>query len=64
METKIKEYNEEYPVTIQKEESGRWVINAINEGGYNSVSLDLLDIIEFYNSNKIKLDQNSAVNEN
>lgn len=55
METKIKEYNEEYPVTIQKEENGRWVINAINEGGYNSVSLDLLDIIEFYNSNKIKL---------
>lgn len=55
MQTGIKEYNEEYPVTIQKEENGRWVIIAINEGGCNSVSLDLLDIIEFYDSNKTKL---------
>jgi hypothetical protein len=44
--TDIREYFEEYPVTIYKNENDRWVVYAKNEGGYNSVEIDLEDILE------------------
>lgn len=52
IETFIREYLEEYPIKIFLNEKGRYVIEATNEGGYNSVNIDLLDIINFYEDNE------------
>ena len=46
----VREYNENYPVLIKQYEgegdnNGRWTVQALNEGGFNSTSVDLLDIL-------------------
>ena len=62
--TGIREYGEEYPVEIMERIAipnielrgvGRLVICAINEGGYNGVSIDLLDVIEWVKKNRPEL---------
>jgi hypothetical protein len=50
VKTPIREYCEQHPVTIKKNENGRDVIVAWNEGGNNAVEIDLLDVIKFYNT--------------
>ncbi|MHC1592167.1 MAG: hypothetical protein ACXQS8_08775 [Candidatus Helarchaeales archaeon] len=40
------EYVEGYPVSIKNEE-GRLVIDATNEGGYNGVEIDLLEFLDW-----------------
>ena len=65
----IREYNEEMRVEIEfllpdKFDSetvknnlgnGRWIIRAYNEGGHNSVDIDLVDIIDWVKENKPEL---------
>ena len=65
IETEIREYNDEYGVTIikqmvpwrQKEEdrTERFVVHATNEGGYNSTEVDLLDVIDWVKKNMPEL---------
>lgn len=56
IETNIREYCEELPVKIkQDEETGRWVIFALNEAGHNSTSVDLLDLLRWIKKNKPEL---------
>lgn len=44
----VREYGEMYPVQlIRHPDNGRLVIRAINEGGYNSVDIDLWDILDW-----------------
>jgi hypothetical protein len=50
--SRVREYCEGYPVEFKKNEQGRWIIEAFNEGGYNGVEIDLLDVIRKYESNK------------
>ena len=47
VERGIREYNEGFGAEIKKE-NGRWVIEALNEHGYNFTSVDLLDVINCY----------------
>lgn len=54
IETSIREYIEEYPIKIFLNEKGRYVIESTNEGGYNSVNIDLLDVVNFYKNNEKK----------
>jgi len=43
----VREYAEGYPVCIRRrEEDGRWVVEALNEGGLNGVEIDLLDLVD------------------
>lgn len=59
---KIREYNEGYDVEIvpvnaysvrnNPELMGRPVILAVNEGGHNSVEVDLLDVIAWVKENQ------------
>jgi hypothetical protein len=50
MKTNIREYLEEMDVEVVQE-GGRWVIVAFNECGYNSVYVDLLDVLQFVRDN-------------
>lgn len=52
IETNIREYTERYPVTITLNENGNHVIEALNEGVYSGIKLDLNDIIDFYNEHQ------------
>jgi len=53
IKTNIREYAEEYPVTIEmNEDNDRLVIKARNQGGYDCVFIDLMDVIKFYEANK------------
>jgi hypothetical protein len=52
--TDINEYNEEAIVEVIIA-NGRPCIKAYNEGGYNSTIVDLLQVVEWYNSNKDNL---------
>lgn len=52
--TDIREYGEELDVSIIKEK-GRWVILAFNQAGYDSTSVDLLDVLEWVKNNKEKI---------
>lgn len=56
----IREYNEhdeEVEVKYKKLHDGsfRWVIEAYNEGGYNSTQVDLLDVIAWVRENRPEL---------
>ena len=50
----IREYSEGYGVEIVEKE-GRLVIFALNEGGHNGTSVDLLDVLEWVRANKPEL---------
>jgi hypothetical protein len=52
IETHIREYGECYPVKIAEFEDGRLVIEAINQEGYDSTSVDLLDVIAWVRENR------------
>lgn len=49
--TGVREYCEEYPVTLRVN-SGRLVIVATNEGGHNSTEVDLRDLLNWLAKNK------------
>ena len=49
----IREYTEGLPVRIYIAIHDRYVVEAISESGYNTVQLDLLDIIYFHNNNNL-----------
>jgi len=67
----VTEYNEEMDVELAitkgkwgggKPEKdwdgrGRIVIKAYNEGGYNSVEIDLVDLMNWINKNKAKIEE-------
>lgn len=55
IKTTLREYGEEYPVYIQRNDAGRWTVAAFNEGGYNGTSVDLLDLITWLKVNKPEL---------
>lgn len=44
----IREYNEERTVELWQDENGRLTIVAFNEGGHNSTSVDLSDLLAFF----------------
>ena len=50
----IREYAESMPVAIRKR-GERWVIDALNEGGYNGTEVDLVDVINFVKKYKPEL---------
>ena len=41
----VREYCEGMNVKLRADENGRLVIVALNEGGYNSTEVDLLDLL-------------------
>lgn len=48
MKTNIREYNEEMNVELDlHEKNARHILRAYNEAGFNSVQLDLMDILIF-----------------
>ena len=63
----VREYCEEYPVLLKQNTTthsfvldkdvliDRPVLVGVNEGGYNSVEIDLLDLIEWLKNNKPEL---------
>jgi hypothetical protein len=51
----VRERNEEYPVKLTYSQSGRPCILALNEGGYNSTSVDLLDLLSWVKHYKPEL---------
>lgn len=54
--TGVREYWEERPVTICKnEENGRLVIHATNEGGHNATEVDLRDLLGWLAKNKLEV---------
>ena len=56
MDNSIRSYGEFDGVDIEfDKEEQRWVIVALNEGGYNSTVVDLMDVVDWYNENKDKL---------
>jgi hypothetical protein len=49
----VREYCEDMEVTLQMQYKGtRLVINARNEGGYNSTEVDLLDLLDWVRANE------------
>jgi len=50
IDTKIREYSEKEPVSIELRD-GRICIVALNEGGYNSTAVDLGDILDWVDKN-------------
>ena len=67
--TGVREYCEQYPVALvlvsphaERPEYGplptegpRWCVQAMNEGGHNSTSIDLLDLIQWLRANRPEL---------
>lgn len=52
----VREYAEEYDVKVETDpETRRWVVTAMNEGGYNSTSVDIIDLINWLKANKPEL---------
>lgn len=51
----VREYGEGYVVELHEEENGRLAIFALNEGGYNVTSVDLIDLIQWVKRNKPEL---------
>jgi hypothetical protein len=52
----VREYYEGFNVEIEKQEgNSRWVVVALNEGGYNSTAVDLIDLINWVSANKPEL---------
>lgn len=52
----VREYCEGMGVLLgTDEDSGREVIKAVNEGGYNSTHVDLLDLITWLKQNRPEL---------
>lgn len=59
----VREYCEEYPVELSDgtntgvydDYTDRYVIRAINEGGHNSVEIDLIDLLTWLKENKPEL---------
>lgn len=43
----VREYAEDRPVVLWREENGRLVVRAENEGGHNVTHVDLLDILNW-----------------
>lgn len=54
METNIREYVEEYPVIVVKEQ-GRICLEAWNEGHNNCVRIDIVDVINWIKTNMPEL---------
>ena len=50
----VREYSEGYEVKLGVED-GRPVLVAINEGGYNSTAVDLVDVIAWVRANRPEL---------
>jgi hypothetical protein len=48
----VREYCEEMDVKLGKGDNGRLVIVALNEAGYNSTEVDLLDLLEWLKVNE------------
>jgi len=54
--TDIREYAEGYCVSIETDqEHDRLVIVALNEGGFNGTSVDLLDVLQWVRVNQPEL---------
>ncbi len=63
--TDIREYGDDFPVTLdwnhmtgadyKRTGERRLCITAVNEGGYNSTAVDLLDLIAWVKKNKPEL---------
>ena len=53
--TGVREYIEEMSVELHLSGSGRSTIVAFNEGGFNSISIDLQDLINWLQLNKPEL---------
>lgn len=65
----VREYDEQLPVALvlvppddevpkygpSPAEGPRWCVRALNEGGYNGVSIDLLDLIRWLRENRPEL---------
>lgn len=54
----VREYAEEMPVKLKQSDISldrRWVIEARNEGGFNGVEVDLLDLLKWLRENRIDL---------
>lgn len=51
----VTEYLEGYPVSLRASESGTLHVVAVNEGGYNSTRVDLLQLISWLRKNRPEL---------
>ena len=45
--TGVREYAEGKDVILSRNEQGRWLIEATNEGGHNGTAVDLLDLLQW-----------------
>jgi predicted type IV restriction endonuclease len=48
----VSEYCEEMAVRLAITDNGRWVVRALNEGGYNSTEVDLFELLEWLRCNR------------
>lgn len=48
----VTEYAEESDVKLVKKESGRYVVDATNEGGFNGTEVDLEQLLDWIAKNK------------
>ena len=52
----VTEYSEGYEVELlQTKDNGRWVIMALNQGGFDSTSVDVVDLIAWLRANRPEL---------
>lgn len=51
----VREYAEDMPVRLYMHKNGRWVIEALNEAGYNGTDVDLLDLLSWLRNNRPEL---------
>ncbi len=50
----VREHAEDMPVKLAFKH-GRWIIDALNEGGYNGTEVDLIDLIEWLRKHRPEL---------
>lgn len=50
--TGVREYAEGYDVILSRNDEGRWMIEATNEGGHNGTAVDLLDLLQWLQANE------------
>jgi hypothetical protein len=51
----VREYCERILVFLKTHKEGREIIEALNEGGYNGVEIDLLDLLEWIKKHRPEL---------
>ena len=52
----VTEYSEGYEVELlQTKGNGRWVIMAVNQGGFDSTSVDVINLIAWLRANRPEL---------